>query len=210
MATYVEQSLLKIKEFEGCIPWMYRDTAGKVTVGVGLMLPDVAAAAALPFQIAGRAATVEEIAAEFARVMALGEGKAAIFYRKASSPVLVDKTIDAKLREVLEGFEAKLRAAMNGYDGFPERVKLALLDMAYNLGPGGLLKGYPRLVKAVEQGRWADAAADCERHGPDAARNSWTREQFLGTVAATIKAEAETCLKSEGWLRRLRRRLRSL
>ena len=46
MATYLEQSLEKLKEFEGCVPWMYRDTVGKVTVGVGLMLPDVEAAQA--------------------------------------------------------------------------------------------------------------------------------------------------------------------
>ena len=39
----------KLKEFEGCVPWMYRDTVGKVTVGVGLMLPDINAAQALPF-----------------------------------------------------------------------------------------------------------------------------------------------------------------
>jgi len=40
VATYLEQSLAKLKEFEGCVPWMYRDTVGKITVGVGLMLPD--------------------------------------------------------------------------------------------------------------------------------------------------------------------------
>ena len=63
VATYLEQSLTKLKEFEGCVPWMYRDTAGKLTVGVGLMLPDARAAAALPYVIGTRAATPEEIAA---------------------------------------------------------------------------------------------------------------------------------------------------
>jgi GH24 family phage-related lysozyme (muramidase) len=46
-----------LKQFEGCVPWMYRDTVGKVTVGVGLMLPDVRAAQALPFLAGERAAS---------------------------------------------------------------------------------------------------------------------------------------------------------
>jgi len=53
MSGTFDQSLAQLKTFEGCVPWMYRDTAGKVTVGVGLMLPDAAAACALPFQTEG-------------------------------------------------------------------------------------------------------------------------------------------------------------
>src|SRR5215831_3171945 len=173
MATYLEQSLWKIKEFEGCIPWMYRDSAGKITVGVGLMLPDAEAAAALPFQVGAVAVSKDAIRAEYERVKGLPEGRAAIFYRKSSSPVLAESTIEAKLREVLEDFEEKLREGLKGYDGYPVGVKLALLDMAYNLGPSGLLNGYPKLVAAVEEGRWSDAAADCWRHGPNAERNEW-------------------------------------
>jgi GH24 family phage-related lysozyme (muramidase) len=174
---------------------MYRDTAGKITVGVGLRLPDAEAAAALPFQVGAEAASKDAIRAEYERVKALPEGKPAIFYRKSSSPVLAQWMIDAKLREVLVGFEAQLREALGGYDSFPVGPKLALLDMAYNLGPGGLLHGYPKLIAAVEEGRWTDAAADCARHGPNADRNEWTRDQFLGRVPETIRAEAETGLK---------------
>ena len=204
MATYLEQSLWKIKEFEGCIPWMYRDTAGKITVGVGLMLPDAEAAAALPFQVGVAVATKDAIRAEFERVKGLPEGKAAIFYRKSSSPVLAQVAIDEKLREVLVGFEAELREALKGYDGYPPGAKLALLDMAYNLGPAGLLHGFPKLIAAVEEDRWTDAAEECARHGPSVERNEWTRDQFLGRVTGTIRAEAETGLK------RLWRMLRSL
>ena len=71
MSGYFDQSLAQLKSFEGCVSWMYRDTVGRVTVGVGLMLPDAATACALPFQTAvGAAATSEQIAAEFARVEA--------------------------------------------------------------------------------------------------------------------------------------------
>jgi len=202
VANYLEQSLAKLKEFEGCVPWMYRDTVGRVTVGVGLMLPNASAAETLPFLLDGRAATTAEIAAEFARIDAMTMGRLAAFYRHGTSLELSQGTIDARLSAVLQGFEADLRMQIPHYDGLPDGVKMALLDMIYNLGPAGLFKGFPHLMAAVESGSWVQAAACCMRRGPGAERNAWTREQFLSAVVTTIKAEAE------GWLTRIRLRLR--
>ena len=204
MATYLEQSLAKLKEFEGCVPWMYRDTVGKVTVGVGLMLPDAKAAEALPFVLGTRAATPQEIAAEYARVNAMAMGRASAFYKTPTSLVLTPQTIDAKLSSVLAGFEADLRGQFPHYDALPDGVKMALLDMIYNLGPAGLFKGFPHLVAAIQTGAWAQAAEHCTRRGPGPARNDWTREQFLSAVVGTIKAEADT------WLRRIRAWIRQI
>jgi GH24 family phage-related lysozyme (muramidase) len=204
VATYLEQSLTKLKEFEGCVPWMYRDTVGKVTVGVGLMLPDTKAAQALPFFLGARAATPEEIAAEYARVDAMTLGRASSFYKIPTSLELTQQTIDAKLSSVLQGFEADLKREFPHYDTLPDGIKMALLDMIYNLGPAGLFKGFPHLVAAVQTGSWAQAAEHCMRRGPGAARNNWTREQFLSAVVGTIQAEAE------GWLTRISRRLRQI
>jgi GH24 family phage-related lysozyme (muramidase) len=196
VATYLEQSLTKLKEFEGCIPWMYRDTVGKVTVGVGLMLPDAKAAESLPFLLGIRPATTQEIAAEFTRVDSLPMGRASTFYKSATTHlILPQQTIDAKLTSVLQGFEADLRTRLPHYDTFPDGVKLALLDMAYNLGPAGLFKDFPSLIAAVESGSWAEAAARCLRRGPSVARNNWTREQFLSAVVTSIQAETESLLK---------------
>jgi GH24 family phage-related lysozyme (muramidase) len=202
VATYLEQSLAKLKEFEGCVPWMYRDTVGKVTVGVGLMLPDARAAQALPFVVGARAATPEEIAAEYARVDAMAMGRATSFYKTPGSLELTQQTIDAKLSSVLAGFEADLKTEFPHYDALPDSVKMALLDMIYNLGAAGLFKGFPHLVAAVQTGAWAQAAEHCMRRGPAPARNNWTRQQFLSAVVGTIKAEAE------GWLNRIWRHLR--
>jgi GH24 family phage-related lysozyme (muramidase) len=205
MPGYFDRSLAQLKSFEGCVPWMYRDSVGKVTVGVGLMLPDAAAACALPFQTAGgAAATAQQIAAEFARVEALALGKLPSFYRVAGSLQLPEATIEQKLSAVLTGFETTLRARLIGYDALPDGVKMALLDMAYNLGPAGLLEGYPRMIHAVETGAWAQAAAECARGGINAARNAWTRQQMLSAVVETIQAEAEAVeQEAQGWLRRI-------
>jgi len=201
--TYLEQSLEKLKEFEGCVPWMYRDTVGKVTVGVGLMLPNLEAAQNLPFVLNNHAATPEEIATEYARVDAMTLGKAAVFYKIPASLELTQQTIDGKLLAVLEDFEANLRAEFPAYDTFPDAIKLALLDMIYNLGAAGLFKGFPHLIAAVQTSNWAQAAEHCTRRGPAPARNNWTKQQFLSVVNA-IKAEAET------WLSRIWSRIRPI
>ena len=206
MPGYFDQSLTQLKSFEGCVPWMYRDSVGKVTVGVGLMLPNAAAACALPFQTAeGAAATAQQIAAEFARVEALTMGKLPSFYRTGGSLELPETVMDEKLSAVLTGFETTLRERLAGYDKLPDGVKMALLDMAYNLGPAGLLEGYPKMIHAVETGAWATAAAQCARDGINAARNAWTRQQMLSAVVGAIQAEAE---EVEGWLKRVWRVIR--
>jgi GH24 family phage-related lysozyme (muramidase) len=194
---YLDQTIAKLVEFEGCVNWMYRDTAGKVTVGVGLMLPDADAACALPFAVAEGAASAEQIAEEFERVAELVPGKLPDFYRDPSSPELPRQVIDAKLSSVLTEFEATLRAKLPGYDKLPDGVKMALLDMAYNLGPEGLLTGYPRLLRAVESNSWAQAAAECVRGGIGEARNAWTRQQFLSAVVPTIRAGVVEELRAE-------------
>ena len=199
MATYLDESLAKLEWFEGSIPWMYLDTRGHVTVGVGLMVPDAAAAEKLPFTSGSRAATSTEIATEFARVEAMPMGRPALFYRHDGSLILEKQDIDSLLRSVLAGFDGELRARISGYSEFPDSVKVALLDMAYNLGPLGLLHGYPTLIAAVESGNWARAAANCFRHGPGAMRNQWTQNMFLQNVVGTLKAEGEGALKRFGY-----------
>jgi len=192
MPTYLDRSLAQLKDFEGAISWMYRDTAGRVTVAVGLMLPYPDAACALPFLLADRAASHDEIAADYARVAAIPVGNTAAFYRHPASPELAAAEIDAQLRSVLTSFESGLRTRLAGYDHLPDPIKLALLDMTYNLGLGGLFHDYPKLLEAVEAGAWAQAAGECLRHGIGDARNAWTKAQFLSaTVVKTIHAVAD-------------------
>jgi GH24 family phage-related lysozyme (muramidase) len=198
MSTYLDQSLAQLEHFEGAIPWMYLDTRGHVTVGVGLMLPDVEAAQRLAFATANGVSSADEVAAEFERVHGLPMGRPAPFYRQPGAPELPAAAIADVLRQVLEGFDAELRGHFDGYDSFPDPIKLALLDMIYNLGPDGLFKGYPRLCAAVAAGNWAAAAAGCHRNGPGAERNQWTRDQFA-SVLGKVEASAIGAAKAFGF-----------
>jgi hypothetical protein len=140
--------------------------------------------------------------------MSLAAGKLPSFYRVVQSLELPDAAIDERLSVVLTGFEATLRAHLAGYDKLPDGVKMALLDMTYNLGPEGLLKGYPKMLHAIEMGTWPEAAAECARGGINAARNAWTRQQMLSAATVTIKAEIGNEIASEtesakNWLKKI-------
>lgn len=201
MGSYLDQAIGRLREFEGSVSWMYLDTAGKVTVGVGSMLPDANAAGTLPFLAGERAATREEIVKEYTRVTALAKGRTPVFYRTSGGLRLPEAAIDQRLSEVLEGFEGYLRAHLAGYETLPDAVKLALLDMVYNLGPGKLFQEYPKLIAAIEKRDWKAAAAASFREGPSAARNNWTRQQFLQAARPiAIQAKADVERLSWGWI----------
>lgn len=167
-------------DWEGRIPYMYVDTRGFVTVGVGYMLPHAGAAAELPFvwREGGQRATTDEIRTEFDRVHQQPMGKLAQAYKPFTKLDLPDAAIDALLKTTADRFELGLTQNFTGYRNYPAPAKRALLDMAYNLGIDGLLK-FKKLKAAVEAGNWAGAAAESYRNGPSKDRNDWTRQMFL-------------------------------
>jgi GH24 family phage-related lysozyme (muramidase) len=179
--SYLEESLAKLKEFEGSVTWMYRDTVGLITVGVGNMLPNVEAALKLPFRVqsSGDLAGEPAVRKEFARVGALAAGKLPKFYYEYEALTLADTDIDALLAARVAVFETQLRRQYPHYGSFPDAVKLGLIDMIYNLGAGKLVNTYPHFDNAVFDQNWNTAANLCHRNGPSEARNDWTRNQFV-------------------------------
>lgn len=183
MPDYIDQSIEQTTVFETAVPWMYLDTRGFVTAGIGKMLPTSAAAVMLPFlDPDGESATASVIVADFNRVKAMPAGYNFEAYRAASSPVLPAEYMTALLRSIITANDAILRAKIAGYDGFPTPAKLALLDMSYNLGGPKLFIQYPLMLAAVEAQHWLTASQQCHRNGPNQARNDWTRDQFLAAA----------------------------
>jgi GH24 family phage-related lysozyme (muramidase) len=177
---YLDDSMAQLEVFEGIIPWQYLDTRGFVTVGVGELLASASRAQSLPFiDAGGEPVSPDAILAEYHRVLALPSGKGAGFYRAAASPVLAHSTIDGLLMNHLQYFDGQLSQKFPNYLGFPDPVKLGLLDMIYNLGVTGLFGNYPTFMGFIQKEDWASAATECHRNGPGQARNDWTRQQFL-------------------------------
>lgn len=168
---YLADSLAKIEYFEGRVPWMYLDTTGNVTVGVGCMLPTIGSALLLPFN-----ATAQEVIDRYGIVFGMTRGLAPKAYM--SGILLPDDAIDAELRKRLQAFDDGLRIRLADYDALPDSWKLALLDMAFNLGLPGLFTKFPHFIQAIKDRNWQAAMAHCNRVGPSLARNTWTRECF--------------------------------
>lgn len=65
--------------------------------------------------------------------------------------------------------ETELRAALPWFDKLDRVRQAALLNMAYQLGVAGL-KGFPKMLDALRDGRWAEAEFQ-------ALDSKWAKEQ---------------------------------
>jgi GH24 family phage-related lysozyme (muramidase) len=181
------------------VVYMYLDTATppKVTVGIGNMLPSVAAAQALPFiNTATKApATAAEIEHAFKKVAAMDGGQPSFEYKqKPSIEITEDTAQNLALNRVTNEFIPLLRRHFAGFDGYPLPARRALVDMIYNMGWSskdghhGLIT-FGALKRAAEAGDWKNAALHCHRKDTRpkkksgkpthaALRNAWTQRMF--------------------------------
>lgn len=173
-----------IKRGEGCITHMYLDTVGKVTVGVGNMLPTADAAAELPFRHreTGEAASADEIREEFETVAGQQKARAARSYKQFTKLDLNEDAIHELLDNRIAGFEAGLRRDFPDYDTYPDAARLGLMDMAFNLGNSGLVNKFPSFTRAARNGDWAGCAAECERPQLSDERNNDVRNLLESIV----------------------------
>lgn len=161
-------------EHEGRIPHMYLDTVGKVTVGVGNMLPSVTEAQKLKFinRTSGNPATPEEIAADFQAVSQQPQGQVARSYKQHTKLDMAEAEMDALLDKRLNQFAAELKQHFPDFDDYPLLVQYALMDMAFNLGTTGLVQKFPKFCEAIRQRDWAEAANQSKRRGISDKRNA--------------------------------------
>jgi GH24 family phage-related lysozyme (muramidase) len=169
-----------IKHGEGSINHMYLDTVGKVTVGVGNMLPDIESAKALPFVLedSSEPASQEDIKNDFENVSEQKSGMFARRYHDYTKLVLTEKDIDTLLDTRIDEFERRLNKDFSNYENCPGAVQLGLLDMAFNLGNSGLVNKFPTFCKAVKAEDWEACARECKRRGISDDRNAETSALF--------------------------------
>jgi GH24 family phage-related lysozyme (muramidase) len=191
--TITPDILDRTKRFEGDVQFMYLDSLGFVTVGVGHLLATVDDAQNVSFVVRadGTSATPDQIAADYAAVKAMPANLDSSKYKSATQLALAQGVDDALLTVDLGKAEDQLRSAFANYDGFPAPVQAALIDMMYNMGPGHFNAAkWPRLFAAINAGDWATAAAQCDRPQVSPARNAEVAALFqqAATVAAPQSA----------------------
>jgi GH24 family phage-related lysozyme (muramidase) len=181
-----EEIFRHFEKHEGVISHMYLDTVGKVTVGIGFMIPDPHSALTyrLTNRTSGAPATSQEKLAEWTQVAQQTKGKIAQSYKKFTQLEMPDDEVRRVLDDKLRGFAESLRTRFAAFDTYPASAQLALLDMIFNLGPNGLFKGFPTMCKAVDRLDWAKCAAECNRKDISKDRNDETRDLFLAAIPA--------------------------
>ena len=152
---------------EGRIPYLYRDTKGFITIGIGCRVPTAEDAKALPFHNSAThlAATATEKAVEWKSIheQKFGQTVTAQSFSKVAKLMLPDPDVDLLFKKRVLEFDASLHSIFGTkYDTFPDPAREALLDMIFNLGKRGLLR-FTQFIKSVRAEDWAAAAPQSHR-----------------------------------------------
>ena len=176
-----EDAVDYFRTHEGVVSHMYLDIVGLVTIGVGFMLPNPAAAQALKLvrRGTGKAATKEEKAAEWETVHQQRKAMRASTYKKFTQLDMPDDEIDKQLGVLIDGFARNLRNRFAKFDRFPDPAQIGLLDMIYSLGPKGLFVGFPKFCAAVDAQDWKACARESRRRNVSDNRNADLKQLFL-------------------------------
>lgn len=205
MLTAAEKQTLieKLKLYEGNIPHMYLDTEGLVTVGIGNLLRTVQDAQKLSFLTAGgQKASKEEISTEYNAIKKLPKGQLAANYKRFAKLHLDNNAILSLVKHHIDTFYKSLSAGYPGFTTFPSEVKLALLDMGFNLGVNGLKTKFPNMNKAIAKKDWQTAAKESHRKHPvSEARNNYVKEllEKAAQSSSTNATGIKNGVKEHGW-----------
>ena len=147
-------TLAMLKSYEGNFAFMYLDSRGYVTVGVGFVLKTSADAACYTFYLNPappappgprrpgtppppavvvkpglQEATDAQIKAEWTRVKAMAPNHLPTFYQSSATMKMQPGDIDTMLTQKVQTFEMQARQTFANWDDFPATAQLALLDM---------------------------------------------------------------------------------
>jgi GH24 family phage-related lysozyme (muramidase) len=178
-----------INQWEDFIRWMYLDTEGYVTVGIGTRLASANDAKKIPFTVktTGNAATPQEIEAAYNAVnadsasqkaRAKGKKHEAASYENTTT-LRIEQSDAEKLRDrhIMADYQS-LKTLYPQFDTFPDGAKLALFDMVYNLGASKLRSKFPNMNTAINSRNWLQAANESHRLQVESGRNLITGENF--------------------------------
>ncbi len=160
----------------------YADSKGIFTVGVGFASLSPADAMRFPWLISGRVARSSEVANSYSRIMLEGGNRPASHYAPLTPLRLSEASVSSLLAAEIVVFEKRAQAKFPGYAGWPAPCQLAMMDMAWNIGPN-FADGYPHFVAAMNAGDFAAAAKESSSGGTPSDRLS-ARSALLIFAAA--------------------------
>lgn len=158
--------------FEGIVPHLYLDSRGFTTCGVGFLIVNATDLVSYAWYPNTQIALVD-----YHMVRRCELGHVASWYKqfcKASlSEPAMRAVFDQKIKVLEEALSVRWALA-----ACPAPARTAIIDMAYNIGVGGLNK-FEKLHAAVLAHDWSTAANECHRNGVQDSRNLATKALFL-------------------------------
>lgn len=151
--------------YEGRISWMYLDSRGLVSTGIGILLdPFEKYGRSMPFYVDGRRATDAEVKAEWDFVKSKrgpsGGPQSAFLNANAFKPVtklrVPESDIDAATMRIVKIKEGEARSYFGAdFDRWPADVQVVLVQMAY---AGGLRARKGELLEPLSRRDWLQAS----------------------------------------------------
>lgn len=174
-----------LESYEGKFNFLYLDSNGYVTVGVGHLLASKSAMSEVTMYktkngIPMEAASLAEKHNEYEVIKAKGQNNyTADHYKKFTTLIMKDDEISSLLGKHVDIFYGnltdvykKIKGYADDFDNFPKEVQSALFDMIFNLGRSGLVNKFLNFNKAMKEGDWKAAAENSNRTGISSGRNS--------------------------------------
>ena len=182
----LDQACAMLVDHEGLIPWLYCDSRGFVTVGVGDKV-NPRSVVTMPFVHLSDSspASADEKASAFVRVQKFfAKGLTASGYRAVSDLRLPADFCKRRLSARVTGeFVPAIEKQCPQFESFPVQAKLVLVDIAYNVGTAGFA-AFQQLIADCNSRLFADAAEQVHtaKEGEDprdlrtwGKRNTWRR-----------------------------------
>ena len=128
-------------QFEGYTPFMYTDSKGLVTTGIGNEIDSVEEALALPWKVNGRLATPAEVSQAWNTVKQAWPGTQSYASQSLTNLRLDADGIRTLVNRTLKANDAALARAYPGYPNWPADGQLAANSMAWAMGVGRIVPG---------------------------------------------------------------------
>ncbi len=174
---------LKHPDVENYLPYMYRDSDGNVTVGIGHLLPTASDAKNLDFFTRGPNVAAEDLDIEraFNRVKnaPLPQNTVPTAFERFSNIRISEAYAETLALDIMDDFQRIVRSRdyYPEFDSYPVLAKMGLLDLVYNRGAKGARDDYKRTTAAVRRRNWKQAGIE-QRDGRRVARANIVQAWF--------------------------------
>lgn len=174
---------------EGVCDFMYLDTRGLVTTGIGNLIDPKRLAGGYQWlrnSDNGRALP-SEVDAEWEQIKRRQEhrNRGGLYFRRFTTLHLSPTEIERIFRQKASQFDTSLKGIFPQWNSYPADAQLAMLCHAWALGTGGLRSGWPRYTAACTGRDWRAAAGEFAWRGINAQRRRGMEQMF--TNAANIE-----------------------